>query len=114
VISYINLVTTVCVNALVTLNTAPNSVTKGEKLVRNLAFLLGICLLVYFLINLFYKVGRVSVDGIATRYGLGGRKIESRCGQGFLHPSRPALGTPELRYNGYWVFPAVKAAGEYR
>ena len=32
-----------------------------------------------------------SVD-IATRYGLDGPGIESRCGRDFPHPSRPALG----------------------
>ena len=79
--------TTVCVNVLVTLNNAPNSVTKDDRSVRNLALLLGIRLLVCFLLNYFYKVGRVSVDGIATRYALGGREIESRCGLDFLHPS---------------------------
>jgi len=55
VISYINLVTMVCVNVLVTLNTAPNSVTKGDRFVRNLASLLGICLLACFLLNSFTK-----------------------------------------------------------
>jgi len=29
--------------------------------------------------------------GIATRYGLDGPGIESRCGRDFPHPSRPAL-----------------------
>jgi hypothetical protein len=30
--------------------------------------------------------------GIATRYGLDGPGIESRCGRDFPHPFRPALG----------------------
>ena len=35
---------------------------------------------------------RDSVVGTATRYGLDGLGIESRCGRDFPHPSRPALG----------------------
>jgi hypothetical protein len=37
-------------------------------------------------------VGRYSSVGIATRYGLDGRGIESRWGRDFSHPSRPTLG----------------------
>jgi hypothetical protein len=37
-------------------------------------------------------VGRDSSVGIATRYGMDGRGIESRWGRDFQHPSRPALG----------------------
>jgi len=36
--------------------------------------------------------GPGSVVGIATRYGLDGPGIESRCGRDFPHLSRPALG----------------------
>ena len=39
-----------------------------------------------------FLVGRDSVVGIATRYGLGGPGIESRWGRDFPQPSRPALG----------------------
>ena len=39
-----------------------------------------------------YWVGRDSLVGIATRYGLEGPEIESRRGRGFSHPSIPALG----------------------
>ena len=78
-IGYIDLVTVVCVNVLVALNTATNTATKGHRVVRNFALLQGICLLACFLLNIFYKVGGVSVECIATRYGLGGREIESRC-----------------------------------
>jgi hypothetical protein len=45
------------------------------------------------------KVGRDSSVGIATRYGLGGPAIESRCRRDFPRPSRPTLGptqTPVL------------------
>jgi len=35
--------------------------------------------------------GRDSSVGIANRYGLDGPGIESRLGQDFPHPSRPAL-----------------------
>ena len=37
-------------------------------------------------------VGRDSAVGIATRYGLGSPRIESRWGRDFPHPSRTALG----------------------
>jgi hypothetical protein len=37
-------------------------------------------------------VGRDSLGGIATRYGLDGPGIESRWGGDFSQPSRPALG----------------------
>jgi hypothetical protein len=50
-------------------------------------------------------VGRGSLVGIATGYGLDGPEIESRWGRDFLHLSRPALGPPSLLYNGYRVFP---------
>jgi hypothetical protein len=39
-----------------------------------------------------YLMGRDSSVGIATRYGLDGKGIESRWGRDFPHPSRPALG----------------------
>ena len=58
--------------------------------------------------------GRDSSVGIATRYGLDGRKIESRWLRDFPHPSRPALGPPNLLYNGYRVFPGGTAAGAWR
>jgi hypothetical protein len=38
-----------------------------------------------------YIVVRDSVVGIATRYGLDGRGIESRCGRRFSHTSRATL-----------------------
>jgi hypothetical protein len=58
-------------------------------------------------------VGRDSSVGIATRYGLHGPGIESRCGRDFSHSFRPALGpTQSLLYNGYRVsFPGVKRPG---
>ena len=37
------------------------------------------------------RVGRDSLVDILTWYGLGRPGIESRWGQDFLHPSRPAL-----------------------
>jgi len=37
-------------------------------------------------------MGRDSSVGAAARYGLDGPGIESQCGRGFTHPSRPALG----------------------
>ena len=61
--------TVVCVNVLVALNTATNSVTKGDRVVRNFVLLQGICLLACFLLNFFYKMDRVSVDGITLATG---------------------------------------------
>ena len=42
-----------------------------------------------------------SVDGIATRYGMDSRGIESRWGPDFTHPSMPALGHTQPRIQ--WV-----------
>jgi hypothetical protein len=51
---------------------------------------------------------RDSVVGIATRYGLEGPRIESRCGEIFrTYPDR-LRGPPSLLYNGYRVFPGGK------
>jgi len=55
-------------------------------------------------------VGRDSSVGIATRYGLGGRGIESRWWRDFPHPSRPALGPTSYRM-GNGSFPGVKRPG---
>ena len=49
-------------------------------------------------------MGRVSLVGIATRYGLDGPGIQSRWWRDFPHPSTPALGPPSLLYSGYPVF----------
>ena len=59
-----------------------------------------------------YNVCRDSIVGIATRYGLDGRGIQSQCGRDFSHPSRRALSPPSLLYSGYRVsFPGVKRSG---
>ena len=47
---------------------------------------------ILFALYLTNSVGRESVVGTATRYGLGSPGIESRCGREFSHPSKPALG----------------------
>ena len=60
-------------------------------------------------------MGRDSSVGIATRYGLDGPGIESRWGQDYPHPSRPALGPTQLPIQ--WVpglFSGGKAAGAWR
>jgi len=59
--------------------------------------------------------GPDSAVGIATRYGLEGPGIESRCGRNFPHPTRPALGPTQPPIK--WVqglFPGGKAAGAWR
>jgi hypothetical protein len=59
-------------------------------------------------------VGRDSVVGIATRYGLDGPGIESRWGRDFPHPSGPALRPTQSPIQ--WVsglFPGGKAAGAW-
>jgi hypothetical protein len=60
-------------------------------------------------------VGRDSVVGIATRYGLDGQGIESRCGWDFPHPSIQALWPTQPPIQ--WVpglFPGGKAARAWR
>jgi hypothetical protein len=42
--------------------------------------------------SFYIQIGRDSLDGMATRYGLGGPGFESRWRPDFSHPSRPALG----------------------
>jgi hypothetical protein len=56
--------------------------------------------------------GRDSSVGIATRYGLGVQGIESRWGQDFPHPSRPALeSTQPPQTMGTGSYPGVKRPG---
>ena len=70
-----------------------------------------VCVCIYIYI---YIVGRDSSVGIETRYGLNGPEIESRWRRDFPHLSRPAWSPPSLLYNGYRVFPGVKAVGAWR
>jgi hypothetical protein len=60
-------------------------------------------------------VGRDSVVGIATRYGLDGQGIGSPWGRDYPHPSRPAVGPTQPPAK--WVsglLPGGKAAGAWR
>jgi hypothetical protein len=58
---------------------------------------------------MLYNVGRDSVVGIATRYGLDGPGIEFRWAEVFRIRSDWPWGSPSLLYNGYRVsFPGVK------
>jgi hypothetical protein len=72
-------------------------------------------ILFFYTVLFIYSVGRDSSDGIATRYGLDGPRIESQCGRDFPHLSRPTLGPnkPSL-HNWYRVSSGGKAAGEWR
>ena len=64
-----------------------------------------------FLFTTMFR-GRVSLVGIATRYGPDGPGIESRWGRDFPHPSRPALGpTPPSCAVGTGSFPGIKRPG---
>ena len=54
------------------------------------------------------QVGRDSVVGIATHYGLDSSRIEFRRRRGFPHPSRPALESTQPLFTG------GKAAGAWR
>jgi hypothetical protein len=56
-------------------------------------------------------VGRDSVVGIATRYGLDGPGIESRWGRDFPHPSRPTLGPTQPPIQWVPGLPGVKRPG---
>jgi hypothetical protein len=57
----------------------------------------------------YLRLSRWSSVGIATRYGLDGPEIESRCGEIFRTcPDRP-WGPLSLLYNGYRVFSEVKS-----
>ena len=59
-----------------------------------------------------HHVGRDSVVGIATNYGLDGPGIETRSARVIPHKSRLALGPHSLLYNGEtFPFPGGKAAG---
>ena len=60
------------------------------------------------------KINLVTSVGIATRYGLDGPGIESRCGSEIFRalPDRP-WGPPSLPYNGYRFLPGDKAAGAW-
>ena len=67
---------------------------------------------VIIIIIIVICVGRNSSVSIATRYGLDGPGIESRCGQDFPHLSRPALGPTQPPYTmGTGSLPGVKRPG---
>jgi hypothetical protein len=57
--------------------------------------------------------GRGSSVGMATRYRLDGRGIESLWEQDFPHPSRPALEPPSLLNNEHRVIPGGNADGTW-
>jgi len=63
------------------------------RCIATVRLLLLVAVAVLVLLSILALVcGPGSVVGIATRYGLDGPGIESRCGRDFPHPPRPALG----------------------
>ena len=57
-------------------------------------------------------MGRVSVDGITTRYGLNGPGIESLWGKVFSPRPDSPWDLPNLLHNGKWISsPGVKRPG---
>ena len=61
---------------------------------------------------LLYSI-QLHTTGIATRYGLGGPGIKSRCGRDFPQPPRPALRPTQYLRNGYRVILWAKTAGAW-
>ena len=67
---------------------------------------------IYFLNFLLQLAGRGSSVSIATRYGLDGPGIESRCGKGFSAPVQTGPGAHLVFYTmGTESFPGVKRPG---
>jgi hypothetical protein len=70
--------------------------------------------LYYLYIYIYYSIlfiiiwSRDRVVGTATRYGLEGPGIESRCGEIFRTYLDRLQGPPSLLHNGYRVFPGGK------
>jgi hypothetical protein len=63
----------------------------------------------------FITVGRDSSVDIAIRYGLDGKGIESRCGEGFSAPVQTGRGAhPAAHTMSTGIFPGSKAAGAWR
>ena len=63
----------------------------------------------YYYYYYYFFRGRDSSVGIATRYGLEGPGIDSRCEIFRIRPDRP-WALPSLMYNEYRVFTGGKAA----
>jgi hypothetical protein len=62
-----------------------------------------------FVAGQLLRVGRVSIDGIATRYGLNGPGNESLWGKVFLPRPENPWSLPSLLHNGNWISsPGVK------
>jgi hypothetical protein len=60
------------------------------------------------------NVGRNSVVGIATRYGLDGPGSNPGGGEIFRTCPHRTCCPPSLLYNGYWVFSGCRTAGAWR
>ena len=65
-----------------------------------------------FTLGHLFRKGRDSSVGIATRYGLDGAGIESRCGARFSAPVQTGPGAPSASYTmGTGSSPGVKRPG---
>jgi hypothetical protein len=73
-----------------------------------------ICMCVCVCACVWGREGRNSAVGIAICYGLDGPGSNPSGAEIFRACSDRSLGPPRLLYNGYRVFPGVKAAGVWR
>jgi len=91
-------------------------VSKDDRFIRNLPLLLDTCLHDFFLLNFFHKVGRVRVDGIATRYWLGESGDRTPVRTRFSAPVQTGPGPTKTSFctMGTVSLPLGKAAGDYR
>ena len=93
-----------------TFHIIPNAPTCHIFIKSNEIFLGNFREYVKIFILLHLLLGRNSIFGIATRYGLDGPGIESRWGRDFRTRTDRPWGPPSLLYNGYRFFPGGKAA----
>ena len=110
---YIDLVTVVCVNVLVALNTATNSMTNGRVTGSSEILLcckVSVQLLVSYLIYSTKWAGLAqTVQRLATVWEVG--RSKTGAGEIFCTRRDGPRGPPRLLYNGYRFFPESKRHG---